>query len=61
MGKSKKNSIREASDILKGISILSVLINHYLKHYTEFGVGGFANVVVSIFFVLSGYGIFTSF
>ncbi len=60
MKNSERNSIREASNILKGITILTVLVNHYLNHYTDFGIGGFANVLVSIFFLLSGYGIFIS-
>ena len=54
-------SNKDASNILKGIAILTVLINHYLNRYTTFESGGFANTVVAIFFLLSGYGIFISF
>jgi len=58
---SPPKSDREASAILKGIAILTVLINHYISYYTDLKIGGFANTVVVIFFFLSGYGIFCSF
>lgn len=51
---------RESGNILKGVAILCVLINHYLNLYTDLKSGGFANIIVSIFFLLSGYGIFYS-
>ncbi len=55
-----RNNTKEASNILKGIAISAVLINHYLNHYTGLNSGGFANILVTIFFFLSGYGIFCS-
>jgi peptidoglycan/LPS O-acetylase OafA/YrhL len=49
-----------ASQTLKGIAITSVIVNHYLNYYVTGNNGGFANVIVSFFFLLSGYGIFSS-
>ncbi|MEM9004707.1 MAG: acyltransferase [Cyanobacteria bacterium P01_F01_bin.86] len=48
---------KEASFVLRGIAILAVLINHYVDHYMTLESGGIANIMVSIFFILSGYGI----
>ena len=48
---------KRASFLLRGIAIGVVLINHYVSRYTTIPSGGIANVMVSIFFVLSGYGI----
>lgn len=48
---------KKTGDILKGIAIVAVLINHYIDRYISVYGGGIANVMVSIFFILSGYGI----
>ena len=61
LAKIPEKSDKEASAILKGIAILTVLINHYISYYTDLKIGGFANTVVAVFFFLSGYGIFCSF
>lgn len=52
-----KISTRKATDTIKGIAILSVLINHYLMSFTSLKEGGLANTVILVFFLLSGYGI----
>jgi peptidoglycan/LPS O-acetylase OafA/YrhL len=49
-----------STDTLKGIAIFAVLINHYLNLNIEVESGGFANLWISIFFILSGYGIYLS-
>lgn len=49
----------KTTNTLRGIAITAVLINHYLNLNVE-GSEGFANLWVSIFFILSGYGIFYS-
>ncbi len=51
---------RASCDSLKGLAILAVLINHYMNDFSTINVGGFANTIVSVFFLLSGYGIFVS-
>ncbi len=45
---------------LKGCAILSVLINHYVTLYIAPQQTGYANGIIAIFFILSGYGIFYS-
>jgi peptidoglycan/LPS O-acetylase OafA/YrhL len=50
----------KTTNTLKGIAITAVLINHYLNLNVEGNSGGFANLWISIFFILSGYGIFFS-
>ncbi len=49
-----------ATSYLKGIAILAVLINHYIIDYTSWPLCGFANGIIAIFFILSGYGCFHS-
>ncbi len=49
---------RKATETLKGLAISFVLINHYLNDNFSGNYGGFANLVISIFFLLSGYGIY---
>ncbi len=49
-----------STNSLKGIGILAVLINHYLNMNISGDSVGFANVVIGIFFIVSGYGIFYS-
>ena len=56
----KQSDTRASSDFLKGIAIFSVLANHYLNLFPDINSGGFANSIISIFFFLSGYGIFSS-
>ncbi|MGF1536380.1 MAG: acyltransferase family protein [Elainellaceae cyanobacterium] len=53
---------RDSSAVLKGVGILVVLISHYLSFYIyeDNPVSGVANVTVSVFFILSGYGVFSS-
>ena len=48
------------TDTLKGLSILVVLVNHYLNLNTVVDSGGFGNAWIAVFFFLSGYGIFHS-
>jgi peptidoglycan/LPS O-acetylase OafA/YrhL len=49
---------RKATETLKGLAIFVVLINHYLNDNFSGNYGGFANITISIFFLLSGYGIY---
>lgn len=52
------------TDILKGIAILAVLVNHFLNSHTDEvplgDLSGYANGVIVFFFILSGYGIYAS-
>lgn len=53
------------SEILKGIAIISVLVNHFInsnvdKTITKLYLSGYANGFIIIFFILSGYGIYYS-
>lgn len=52
---------RSTTDTLKGIAIIAVLVNHYLNQYVSGDYGGFAYLFLSVFFFLSGYGIYISF
>ncbi len=52
---------RPTTDTLKGISIIVVLVNHYLNRYVSGDYAGFAYLFLSVFFFLSGYGIYISF
>jgi peptidoglycan/LPS O-acetylase OafA/YrhL len=45
-----------AMNTLKGVAISAVLINHYFNLNITGNYTGFANLAISIFFVLSGYG-----
>lgn len=61
--KIRKNDSLDGVDvgaILRGIVIVAVLVNHYVDHYVTVYGGGIANVMVTVFFVLSGYGISAS-
>jgi len=49
-----------STDSLKGFAICAVLINHYLLHNIKGNFSGFASLFVSIFFIVSGYGIYCS-
>jgi peptidoglycan/LPS O-acetylase OafA/YrhL len=46
--------------VLKGFAIIIVLINHYINSYLSPNYQGYANGIIALFFVLSGYGIFYS-
>ncbi|MEL7493649.1 MAG: acyltransferase family protein [Cyanobacteria bacterium J06554_11] len=45
---------------LRGIVIVAVLLNHYVDHFMTMDGHDIANTMVSVFFVLSGYGISAS-
>lgn len=48
------------TNTLKGIAIFTVLINHYLNLNTLKDSSGFASAWISIFFIMSGYGVYHS-
>ncbi|NWH03710.1 acyltransferase family protein [Desulfobacter latus] len=50
----------DISNYLKGFAIIAVYINHFIVNYTELPLGGYANGFISLFFILSGYGIYLS-
>jgi peptidoglycan/LPS O-acetylase OafA/YrhL len=54
------NDTRDITDYLKGIAIMSVLINHYINHYVSKNYFGYASGIISIFFILSGFGLYYS-
>jgi len=54
------SSSRQVTEYLRGIAIAAVVVNHFLNEYVTFFAGGYANGMMSIFFILSGYGIFFS-
>ena len=51
---------QDITSVLKGFAILAVLINHYVTLYIAPRQTEYANGIIAIFFVLSGYGIFYS-
>ncbi|MGK7912178.1 MAG: acyltransferase family protein [Synechococcus sp.] len=51
---------RDATNYLKGFAILAVVANHFTNSYVTDSMGGYANSLISIFFTLSGYGIYHS-
>ena len=51
---------RQKTDYLRGVAILTVVINHFVNVYAYDSAGGYANGMISVFFILSGYGIFFS-
>ena len=53
-------SSKEITDYLKGFAIISVYINHFANGYITDTLKGNANGFVSIFFILSGFGIYLS-
>jgi peptidoglycan/LPS O-acetylase OafA/YrhL len=55
-----RTDTRKATETLKGLAIIAVLINHYLNDNFSSSYGGFANTTISIFFLLSGYGIYST-
>lgn len=48
---------RQKTSLLKGVAILAVLVNHYVNAHLTSGYAGYANGVIALFFVLSGYGL----
>ena len=55
-----KSTSHNITDYLKGFAITCVLINHYINAYITVNFQGYANGIISWFFILSGYGIFHS-
>jgi peptidoglycan/LPS O-acetylase OafA/YrhL len=49
-----------STNSLKGLAICAVLINHYLNINIKGHYLGFASLFVSLFFIVSGYGIYCS-
>jgi peptidoglycan/LPS O-acetylase OafA/YrhL len=49
-----------ATNTLKGVAISVVLINHYMNGHYSVNLVGIANAFVSIFFMMSGYGLYHS-
>lgn len=49
-----------STETLKGLAIVTVLINHYLNMNVSGNCTGFANLIIGVFFILSGYGIYYS-
>ncbi|MDO8736339.1 MAG: acyltransferase [Thermoleophilia bacterium] len=60
----QKTSTRQTTSYLKGLAILLVLVTHYSSAYAsglyDRLIRDYAGFVVSIFFILSGYGIYYS-
>jgi len=52
---------RQITSYLKGVAIMAVMVNHYSDIFISRAYGGYANSVIAVFFILSGYGIFQSF
>ena len=57
---SRKIDSIAAGNTLKGIAISVVLVNHYLNLNFAGDRTGFANLWISVFFILSGFGLFNS-
>jgi peptidoglycan/LPS O-acetylase OafA/YrhL len=49
-----------SANSLKGLAILVVLANHYALMFVTGAVTGYANTAISVFFFLSGYGLYRS-
>ena len=45
---------------LRGFAVACVAVNHYLNTYVGDDYAGFANAIIAVFFVLSGYAIYGS-
>ena len=56
----EESGTQQTTRSLKGITILVVVINHFMNRYMQEDTEGFAYVMISIFFILSGYGIYGS-
>jgi peptidoglycan/LPS O-acetylase OafA/YrhL len=51
---------REITSYLKAVAILSVCLNHFVNEYISDSFKGYGNGFLSIFFILSGFGIHSS-
>lgn len=51
---------RDLTDYLKGFAITAVYINHFVNGYVSKSFLEYANGFISLFFILSGFGIYTS-
>jgi peptidoglycan/LPS O-acetylase OafA/YrhL len=51
----------ELTDAIKGIAMLTVLQGHYFNRYVSIDIPLFANGIIGVFFILSGYGLYHSF
>ena len=51
---------KEVTNYLKAIAIIAVCINHFINGYVTKSLMGYGNGFISIFFILSGYGIYQS-
>jgi peptidoglycan/LPS O-acetylase OafA/YrhL len=60
MTKKSGSVSRQKTDYLRGVAILTVVLNHFLNEYATHSMGGYANGMMSVFFILSGYGIYYS-
>lgn len=60
LGKMTLERSVDNTDYLKGLAITSVYINHFIGGYVNSSVNGYANGFISIFFLLSGYGVYHS-
>lgn len=54
------STTRDITSYIKSFAISVVLINHYINIYVSDNYQWYANGVIALFFVLSGYGIFHS-
>lgn len=50
-------SLRQKTSSLKGLAIMAALVNHYLNAYVTRDYAGYANGIIALFFILSGYGL----
>lgn len=55
-----QNSRRDVTTWLKGVAILSVLTNHFLDVYITKAFSGYANGIISLFFIISGCNMYFS-
>jgi peptidoglycan/LPS O-acetylase OafA/YrhL len=55
--KGKNEDTTNTTNTLKGIAISAVLMNHYLNLNVSRDYVGFGNLWISVFFILSGYGL----
>lgn len=51
---------KEVTLYLRGLAVSAVLVNHYVNDFVSRQFPGYAFGIISIFFVVSGYGIFHS-
>ncbi|MFC1591488.1 acyltransferase family protein, partial [Thermodesulfobacteriota bacterium] len=53
--------IRARTDYLRGVAIVVIMIGHYWAFYISEAIYNYPDGIVGLFFVLSGYGIYSSF